>query len=201
VHRDRNGGDVVSQTTKRLTLHEVTMRRGARRVLSDVSLALGEGEALVITGENGSGKSTLLAIAAGVLSGYAGAVHLDGSCGYAPSTPDVPEHVTANEWLALVASLRGTRAAIDEELARMELGDLEHRKVATLSAGQKQRVSLAAAFLGAPSVLVLDEPEGALDRASVERLAARLRGTTCLLATHDRTLASRIGARTMHLSS
>jgi ABC-type multidrug transport system ATPase subunit len=183
----------------RLSLRDVTMRRGGRRVLSGVSLALAEGEALVVTGENGSGKSTLLAIAAGVLDGYSGSVQFAGTCGYAPSGPDVPDHVTPSEWLALVGSLRRTRGAIDEELTRMELDDIRHRKVATLSAGQKQRVSLAAAFFGAPTVLVLDEPEGALDHASVERLASRLRGTTCLIATHDATLASRIGARTMHL--
>lgn len=76
-----------------------------------------------------------------------------------------------------------------------------HRKVGSLSAGQRQRVSLAAAFLGAPTLLVLDEPEGALDQASVERLATRLRGTTCLVATHDGSLASRIGAKTMHVAT
>ncbi len=184
-----------------LTLSDVSMRRGARRVLAGVSLSVGAGEALVITGENGSGKSTLLAIAAGVLTGCSGRVSLSGTCGYAPSTPDVPEHLTPSEWLALVASLRGTRTSIDDEIMRMELTDVHHRKVSTLSAGQRQRVSLAAALLGAPTLLVLDEPEGALDQAAVARLATRLTGTTCLVATHDLSLASRIGARTMHLAT
>ena len=184
-----------------LEISDVSMRRGARRVLSNVSLAIGQRDAVVVTGENGSGKSTLLAIAAGVLSGHSGRVALTGTCGYAPSTPDVPDHVTPGEWLALVASLRGTRASIDEEIARMELGDVQDRKVGTLSAGQRQRVSLAAAFLGTPALLVLDEPEGALDHSSVARLATRLTGTACLVATHDDTLAQRIGARTMHLTT
>ncbi len=184
-----------------LTLSDVSMRRGARRVLSGVSLSVAAGEALVIAGENGSGKSTLLAIAAGVLTGFSGRVSLSGPCGYAPSTPDVPEHLTPGEWLALVASLRRTRASIDDEIKLMELTDVHHRKVSTLSAGQRQRVSLAAALLGAPALLVLDEPEGALDHASIMRLASRLAGTTCLVATHDLSLASRIGARTVHLET
>lgn len=183
-----------------LSLSDVTMRRGARRVLSGVSLSVNQGDALVITGDNGSGKSTLLAIAAGALAGYSGRVAVSGTCGYAPSTPDLPEHLTAVEWLELVASLRGTRASIDEELARMELGDVHRRKLGMLSAGQRQRVSLAAAFLGSPTLLVLDEPEGALDQASVTRLASRLANTTCLVATHDQTLAQRLCARTLHLS-
>jgi ABC-type multidrug transport system ATPase subunit len=186
---------------KVLELCDVTMRRGGRRVLSSVSLSLERGQALVVTGDNGSGKSTLLAIAAGVLTGHLGKVLLHGSCGYSASTPDVPDHVTPEEWLALVASLRGTKPGIAEELAHMSLDDVRHRKVGTLSAGQRQRVSLAAALLGEPALLVLDEPEGALDQASVTALCARLAGKTCLVATHDHTLGARLGASLLHLSA
>jgi ABC-type multidrug transport system ATPase subunit len=180
-------------------MRDVSMRRGGRRVLDRVSLALDEGEALVVTGANGSGKSTLLALAAGVLDGHEGGVEAVRPLGYAPATPDLPPHVTPREWLALVAALRETDAAVEDELTRMGLADVGGQRVERLSSGQRQRVSLAAALLGEPRLLVLDEPEGALDAAAIEVLAARLAGKTCLLATHDPSLASRIGARTLML--
>jgi ABC-type multidrug transport system ATPase subunit len=176
-----------------LSLVGVSKRRGPRRVLAGVSLSLEAGETRVVMGPNGSGKSTLLAVAAGVLPPDAGRVVLEGTCGYAPSAPDIPDHVSAEEWLALVASLRGTKASARDELEALGLADVRARPVGTLSAGQRQRASLAAALLGSPSLLVLDEPEAALDDDGLTRLVRRLRGATCLVATHDATLAARLG--------
>jgi ABC-type multidrug transport system ATPase subunit len=184
-----------------LRMNDVSMRRGGRRVLEHVSVSLREGEALVVMGANGCGKSTLLAIAAGVLDGHAGDVTSLRPVGYAPATPDLPPHVTPREWLELVAALRETTASVEEELARMGLDEVHNQRVERLSSGQRQRVSLAAALLGQPRLLVLDEPEGALDAEAIDALASRLVGKTCLVATHDASLASRIGARTLTLEA
>jgi len=176
-----------------LSLVGVSKRRGPRRVLEGVSLSLEAGEMRVVMGPNGSGKSTLLAVAAGVLAPDTGRVDFEGTCGYAPSAPDIPDHVSAEEWLALVASLRETKASVRDELEAVGLSDVRSRPVGTLSAGQRQRASLAAALLGSPTLLVLDEPEAALDVDGLDRLVTRLRGATCLVATHDAALAARLG--------
>jgi ABC-2 type transport system ATP-binding protein len=87
--------------------------------------------------------------------------------------------------------------------ATNELGVLEllGRKVGALSLGQRQRVSLVAAFTGEPPLLVLDEPTNALDAAAREAVIARLEGATALIATHDRDFADRVATRVIRLAA
>ncbi len=199
---------------------------GTRRVLHDVSLRLGAGERLVILGDNGSGKSTLLGIAAGVLEPDAGGVARAASIGFAPEKPDMPDHLLVVEWLDVVASLQGAaREAGEAREAResreapeapeapeagegdgleadpLGLRPLLGKRIAALSLGQRQRVSLAAALLGAPEVLVMDEPTNGLDAASRDAVIARLLASTALVATHDRALADAIATRVVTLRS
>lgn len=178
-----------------LTLRSVSKWHGGRRVIEALSLDVARGDRVVLVGENGCGKSTVIAIAAGVDEAFDGERSAPRAIGYAPERPDLPDALTVAEWFALLASLKGVGDAIDPDVA-----DLAHRRLGALSLGQRQRVSLATAFQGAPELLVLDEPTNALDVDAREALIGRLAGATALIATHDRDFAARIGTRAVPMA-
>ena len=180
-----------------LKIRSLTKWFGSRRVLDDVSLEVARGERVVVLGENGSGKSTLLQIVSGVIDADEGDLSIPDAIGYAPEKPDIPDHLLAREWLDLVASLKGARAITNE----LGVSELLGRKIGALSLGQRQRVSLVAAFTGEPPLLVLDEPTNALDAASRDAVIARLEGATALIATHDRDFADRVATRVIRLAA
>lgn len=110
---------------------------------------------------------------------------------YVPEHPDLTPYATVDEIAALVARLRGLPDdAAREALASAGLADLGRRTVRELSLGQRRRALVAAAMIGAPSVLLLDEPLEALDAEMRARFLAWVetslaRGATVLVATHD----------------
>jgi energy-coupling factor transport system ATP-binding protein len=167
-------------------------------VLRDVDLSLRAGECAVLTGPTGCGKSTLLRAIAGVLPSAAG---LTGRCAVAGRVALLFQNVetqllftTVEEEVAsgplhagATAQAAGRRAS--EALAQVGLEGFERRAVDALSAGEKQRVVLAALLALDPGVLLLDEPTSALDAAARERLAHTLaalkrRGHAIVVADH-----------------
>jgi ABC-2 type transport system ATP-binding protein len=175
----------------------------ARRiVLRDLELQITPGLTLVLGG-NGSGKSTLLKLAAGVERPERGTVSVAGhdlwsrertareQLAYVPDQPDLTPYASIGEILQLVARLRGQpRARAHEALEWAGLDALERRTVRALSAGQRRRVALAAARIGAPDTLILDEPLEALDRDLRDAIvgwvaAARAAARVVVVATHD----------------
>ena len=170
---------------------------GRRSVLRDIDLRIVRGERVVLLGDNGSGKSTLLHIVAAVIEPDAGTLQVCQSLGFAPEKPDIPEHLLVSEWLDLVASLKGLK-----RIPALPFGvhELAAQRVSALSFGQRMRVSLASAWLGDPELLVLDEPSNGLDAASQAELTERLRGSSALIATHDRHFAAAIATRVIDLS-
>jgi ABC-type multidrug transport system ATPase subunit len=179
-----------------LSVRRLSKWFGSKRVLDHVSLDVARGERVVLLGENGSGKSTLLRVVAGILEAYEGEVVVPRELGYAPEKPDLPDHLLAGEWLDLVASLK--RAPWPDAFG---VTSLLGRSIGALSLGQRQRVSLVAAFTGDPPLVVLDEPTNALDAAAREELVARLGGATALVATHDRDFAERVGTRVVTMGA
>ncbi|MFI1564555.1 ABC transporter ATP-binding protein [Streptomyces sp. NPDC020490] len=190
-----------------LSLRGATVRFGGRAVLDAVDLDVAEHETVCVLGPSGSGKSTLLRAVAGLQPLDAGRVLLGGR-----DQAGVPAHrrgvglmfqdhqlfpqrdVGGN--VAFGLRMRG--AAKREQADRVrELLDLvglpgaAGRAVASLSGGEQQRVALARALAPRPSLLMLDEPLGQLDRSLRERLVVELRelfgvlGTTVLAVTHD----------------
>jgi ABC-type multidrug transport system ATPase subunit len=100
------------------------------------------------------------------------------------------------EWLDVVGSLkRGKLLDTDELGIRPLLG----RRVSALSLGERQRVSLCAAFIGEPRLFVLDEPTNALDHGARVALIERLQDATILLATHDAELVRSLAARVVQM--
>lgn len=188
-----------------LAATDLSRRFDRREVLRDASFQVSGGDCLVVTGANGAGKSTLLRIVAGLLSPTSGRVELtiDGAAVRAADRPRVlgylaPDlhpwsELSARENIGCLARIRGTRhlaARAIEDLEAMGLpGKLHHVPAGMLSTGQRQRLKLAMAVLGAPALLLLDEPGSNLDadgRAVVARVVAegRRRGAV-LLATND----------------
>lgn len=155
-----------------------------RPVLSALNLEFTAGVTLVL-GVNGSGKSTLLKLAAGVECPDAGRVLVDGfdlwadevaarrSLAYLPEFPDLSPYATIEEILSLVCRLREEPPArCREVLDLFGLDEAANRSVRELSLGQKRRATFAAAFIGTPANILLDEPLEALDRQIQSKVLA-----------------------------
>ncbi len=174
-----------------LELRAVDRAFGARAAVAGVSLTVAAGEAVLLVGRNGAGKTTLLRVATGYLDADAGDVRIGGvdlrvdraraqaGVGYLPEHAPAPPELTVTEALRARAQLkRVARAAVAAEVARViaaaDLASVATQRVATLSKGFRQRVGLADALLGAPRLLVLDEPTSGMDPIQVRDLRERL---------------------------
>jgi ABC-2 type transport system ATP-binding protein len=139
------------------------------RALEGVDLAVNEGEALALLGPNGAGKTTLLTILAGVARPTEGTLTWRmGSrprVGWVPQRPALYARLTARENLRLFAAMEGSddpEGAAGRLLARADLEGYADRSAAELSTGTIQRLNIAIALTGRPSVLLLDEPTATL---------------------------------------
>lgn len=187
----------------------VTLGFGGRRVLHDVSIAVGHGEFIGVLGPNGSGKTTLLRAILGLVPPRSGAVRVLGGpatrgsthVGYMPqSRATAHAHVIGQDFVAIAAggerwglAWPGKQARRDVAAALELVGgaDLAQRPLGELSGGERQRLLLAQALLGRPRLLLLDEPLISLDPrhqqgvvALVRRLQQEL-GLTVLLSAHE----------------
>ncbi|MGO9972172.1 MAG: ABC transporter ATP-binding protein [Solirubrobacteraceae bacterium] len=149
----------------------LTVRRGGRPVLHGVSATLAQGEVTGLFGPSGSGKSTMIRAIAGVQAHVSGTVKVYGldpasaaaraQLGYKTQAPSVYEDLTVIENLRYFAAIHGARE--EGLLTRVGLEDQAQQLVRNLSGGQAARVSLAAALVGGPRLLLLDEPTVGLD--------------------------------------
>lgn len=168
-----------------LTVRGVCAGYGARRVLEDVGLSVGEGEVCALLGLNGSGKSTLLRVLLGLLPVQTGEISVCGGnmrraapqkvarlAAYLPQRSRADDGMTALEIVLMganaVTPLIMPYSAVQREKARMCLermgaGEWADRRMGELSQGQKQSVLLARALMQSPKLLLLDEPDAALD--------------------------------------
>lgn len=179
-------------------------------MLRSVDLTLGPERIHVLLGSSGSGKTTLLRMIAGLIPPDSGQVLIDGAAvavsdpnplsdrlGYMIQEGGLFPHLTAGDNVTLVARVRGwrgeaVRQRLDELAALVGLdGGLLRRYPARLSGGQRQRVALMRALFLRPSIVLLDEPLGALDpiirrdlQQTLKAVFSALR-TTVILVTHD----------------
>jgi heme exporter protein A len=181
-----------------LSVSRLSKRYGARLVFRDVAFEVSRGSIAAITGNNGAGKSTLLRILAGVARPSSGNIQWQNSSArfiglFAPDAPVYRElSVRENlEFFARVAPEPSTPlgAQIENQLERFALGARQNQLAGDLSSGWRARLQLAVATLGAPEVLLLDEPSAHLDAAGLELLrgvlqSQRERGLA-LVATND----------------
>lgn len=207
--------------SERLAIHRVTIKRGSRVVIDELSLTVGAGEIVGLVGANGCGKSTLLSCIAGVLAPHDGRIEIDGASvwgssrqraiarramGYVPEGADPPGFLRAEELWALCAASRGVAGPTMELAEALGLDEVASLALDKMSLGQRRRACLGAAFLGPPAVLVLDEPDNGLD---VKRLAALVdlvkahaaNGGATILASHDAAWLDQLDARRITLEA
>lgn len=159
-------------------LEDVAVTRGRRTVLDGVSAVVPQGCVVGLLGPSGSGKSTLMRAVVGVQAKVTGTVEVLGrpagtpslrrEVAYVTQSASVYGDLTVTQNLRYFAALAGVRgraatAAVAKALGLVGLTDRGGDLVARLSGGQRSRVSLAAALLGEPALLVLDEPTVGLD--------------------------------------
>jgi ABC-2 type transport system ATP-binding protein len=186
--------------TSVISIRELRVIRGGKEVLPQVDLEVEKGTVTGLLGPSGSGKSTLIRAIVGVqivaggevtvLGVPAGSVGLRWRVGYMTQTPSVYSDLTVRENLDYFGRLVDVRAPrIEEVIARVDLEADTRSLVANLSGGQRARVSLAAALLGEPELLVLDEPTVGLDPVLRRDLwdffhSLAAQGTTLLVSSH-----------------
>jgi ABC-2 type transport system ATP-binding protein len=182
--------------------HRLTKRYGATTALAAADLEVEHGELLGLLGPNGAGKSTLTKIACGLVRADDGQVEVEGapagsararaSVGYLAELFRFPEWLSADELLSLHQSLAGSAGGALERaelLQLVELSEASGTRVDAMSKGMQQRLGIAQALVGEPSLLMLDEPTSALDpvgRRIVRDLLTTLRdrGVAVVLNSH-----------------
>ncbi len=151
--------------------------------VDDISFTVDKGEIVGLLGPNGAGKSTTMNILTGYLSYTEGSVKIDGlevvehpyeikkKIGYLPEQPPLYPNMTVFDYLKFVYELKKVKGNKKEELASLmevvNLSDMKGRLIKNLSKGYKQRVGLAAAMIGDPEILILDEPTVGLDPVQI----------------------------------
>jgi ABC-2 type transport system ATP-binding protein len=182
-----------------LTLTHISKSYGSIQALNDVSFSVPAGAVFGILGPNGSGKTTLLGIVMDILRPSAGQVllfeqtpsaTLRKQIGTLLETPNFYHYLSGENNLRITASIRGKgEEDIPAVLQKVNLYERRQSKFNTYSLGMKQRLAIAAALLGNPQVLVLDEPTNGLDpvgiaemRELIKQLAAE--GKTIIMASH-----------------
>lgn len=173
--------------------------------MSGLSFTVQPGEVVGFLGPNGAGKSTTMKMLTGFLAPDAGSVRLCGldmSCepvraqqllGYLPEGAPCYAEMRVRDFLVFIAKIRGYRGAellqrVQQVLDLLELNEVQHQLIDTLSKGFNRRVGLAQAVLHDPQVLILDEPTDGLDpnqKHQVRELIRRLApGRTIIVSTH-----------------
>src|SRR6266705_1794179 len=197
---------------------------GITGALNGVSLTVEEGEFTAVMGPSGSGKSTMLNLIAGLDRPTTGSVAVAGSdlgrmgetalarfrrdhIGFVFQFFHLLPNLTALENVLIPAQLKSTSSAEArgrELLDELGIGEVADRYPARLSGGQQQRVAIARALINQPTLLLADEPTGALDTKSGEQVMALFaelhqEGQTIVLVTHDPKLATRHAARVISM--
>ena len=191
----------------KVSVRQLVKRYGATTAADHIDLDILNGEFLTLLGSSGCGKTTLMRMIAGLETADSGAVTIDGRevthlpprqrrLGMVFQQYSLFPHMTIGENVGY--GLRAQRAPesqikarVDEMLELVQLPHLRDRKPGQLSGGQQQRVALARALATRPSVLMLDEPLGALDLKLRRQLQSELKrihretGSTFLFVTHD----------------
>ena len=188
-------------------LEGVSKSYGTVPVLHTLDLCIRKGEFLTLLGPSGSGKSTILNIISGAALPTTGRVFLNGRD--VTSTPSrerglgmvfqhyaLMPHLSVRDNVAFPLKIRKMPAhqierKVTEVLERVGLAGFDQRKPRQLSAGQQQRVSIARCLAYSPSIILMDEPLGALDKKLRDQLQAEIKslhrdiGTTLIYVTHD----------------
>ncbi len=203
----------VSSVKDAITVRHAAVRRGGCTIWQDATFTVKTGEFITIIGPNGAGKSTLLRAILGLVPLAEGSIEVLGrtprrgnpALGYVPQRRTLDAHlrVRARDFVSLgidgqkwglplpFVSRRHQQSLVQQALDAVGAQAYAERAIGSLSGGEQQRLLLAQALLGQPSVLLLDEPLASLDLRSQQAIArltaqvARERQLAVLLVTHD----------------
>jgi ABC-2 type transport system ATP-binding protein len=177
----------------------LTVRFGRRAALTDLGLTAGAATLTAVLGPNGAGKTTLIRCCTGLLRPTAGAISVLGEApgshavtsriGLMPQSTGAWSGIRAAELLHYLAGLYAHPLDVSALIARLGIGDYATTTYRRLSGGQQQTVNLAAALIGRPELVFLDEPTAGLDphaRRATWQLLRELRaaGVSIMLTTH-----------------
>jgi ABC-2 type transport system ATP-binding protein len=188
-----------------LQVEDLHVNYGPKRAVDGVSLDINEGEIFGLLGPNGAGKTSTLSAIEGLVRPTAGSIRIGdvdaranptaakARMGVQLQSTSFQSDLTIREIVRLYAGLYGvplTRAAIDELLADVHLGEEASKRFSQLSGGQQKRVSLLIATIHSPPLVLLDEPTAGLDPQARRQLWDRIErlrdsGRSILLTTHS----------------
>ncbi len=197
----KNASSPTNSQADAIVVEHLRVVRGDREVLPDLSVTVPAGQVVGLLGPSGGGKSTLMRAIVGVqkvasgtvtvLGEPAGSAGLRHRVGYVTQSPSVYADLSVRHNLAYFAKVLGApNDAVDRAIDAVDLASHADASVGNLSGGQRSRVSLAAALVGDPELLVLDEPTVGLDpvlRRDLWDLFRRLahdEGRTLLVSSH-----------------
>ncbi len=191
-----------------LAVSDVSVEISRKKILEGIRFFLPAGKILSIIGQSGQGKSTFLELLAGKVRRSEGSILLDGidceqgnvqrEIAYLPQEPLLRDTLTVRETLALSARIslpkdytaNETESRSTKLLEFLRISNLENQKIAHLSGGERRRVAIAAQLMGAPGLILLDEPLSGLDPLNAKLLCSYLKdlaskGHTVILTTHS----------------
>ena len=212
-----------------VVVEQVVRRFGDRVVLDHLDLTVGDEELVILLGPSGCGKSTLLRLIGDLLPPSSGSIQVLGkettrlsgrelttlrlaSLGLVPQVQNLMQEFTVSQNVELPLFFLGEKeresrlSRVQEVLALMGINADAERKVADLSVGEKQLVSIARAMVKDPPLLVMDEPTESLDPLVSELILEMLRGDnalrakTLIIATHDKRIIE-LATRTVRMSA
>jgi len=187
---------IARRWSARFFANGIGVSRGGVRIVSNISLEIGPGEAVILTGPNGSGKTTLLRAFAGLLRADEGTISIDSggeqnSVIYCGPQNAAKTALTVDENLRFWAALYGAPSQrIGEARAAFHLDPYADRHAGALSTGLFRRLGLSRLIIAQRPIWLVDEPTASLDAASsalfLRHIAEhRARGGAAIIATHD----------------
>jgi ABC-2 type transport system ATP-binding protein len=185
-----------------ISLNSVTKQFKTKTAVSNVSFQAKEGEIIGFLGPNGAGKTTTMRLILGYLTPTSGEVQVNNrdpqhnriqtlkSIGYLPENNPLYTEMKVKEYLQFIAEVKQTKNVDQIEIVAKDVGldDVMNTKIEELSRGYKQRVGLATALLGTPTILILDEPTSGLDPIEQDKIKELIKKTakkkTVIFSTH-----------------
>ncbi len=189
-----------------IEINNLVKRYGDKKAVNGISFTVNDDEVLGFLGPNGAGKTTTMNIITGYLSSTSGTVKVNGhdileepelakkEIGYLPENPPLYTDMTVSEYLDFICDLKGVskeerKSQLEKIINMVKISDVEDRLIANLSKGYKQRVGIAQALVGNPSILILDEPTVGLDPNQIIEIRRLIKN---LSKTHSIIISSHI---------
>ena len=189
-----------------IEINNLVKSYGDKKAVKGISFTVNDDEVLGFLGPNGAGKTTTMNIITGYLSSTSGTVKVNGhdileepelakkEIGYLPENPPLYTDMTVNEYLSFICDLKGVaKDKRKEQLVNIKsmvkIDDVQDRLIGNLSKGYKQRVGIAQALVGNPSILILDEPTVGLDPNQIIEIRRLIKS---LSKTHSIIISSHI---------